>query len=175
MGTKEAFLEDGFFATGDVGEFRADGTLKIVGRTKAIAKNAHGEYIAMEALESMLVQNELILPNGICVHVDSQQAFIVAVALTDEAKAMKFAKENNIEGSWPSILDDAKFRKASIASVAKTCKENGKKPFETPKNVRFYNHEWTPENGILTAAMKLKRREIDAKYGDDIKAMFASA
>ncbi len=173
--TAEAFLEDGFFATGDVGTFAEDGTLKIVGRTKALAKNANGEYIAMEALESMYVQNDLVLPNGVCVVVDSLQPFIVGIVLTDESKAMAFAKKNNLEGSWPAILDDEKFRTVAIASLGKTAKENGKKPFECFKTVRFYNHEWTPENGILTAAMKLKRREIDAKYAEDIKGMFASA
>ncbi len=173
--TKEAFLEDGFFATGDVGQFQPDGTLKIVGRTKALAKNAHGEYIAMEALESMYVQNNLVMPNGICIDVDSHQPFIVAVALTDQHKAMDFAKARGIAGTFPAILKDKKFLKAAVESLAQTGKDNGKKPFELIKNVRFYAEEWTPENGILTAAMKLKRREITAKYGQDIQEMYAES
>jgi long-chain acyl-CoA synthetase len=170
--TKEAFLDDGWFATGDVGMFAADGTLKIVGRTKALAKNSHGEYIAMESLESLYVQNDLVLPNGVCVLVDSQEGFICALVLTDEAKAMKFAAANKISGTFPAILDTKEFRKAAAASLAATAKAAGKKPFELVKNVAVLNEEWTPENGILTAASKLRRSEVDKKYKDLIEKLF---
>ena len=125
----------------------------------------------MEALESIYVQNDLVLPNGICIIVDQQQPFIVAVALTDEAKALAFCKQNNIQGTYPEVLKDQKFIDAAIASLGQTAKNNKRQGFEMIKNVRFYAEEWTPENGILTAAMKLKRREIDAKYAEDIQAM----
>ena len=173
--TAEVFGADGFFATGDVGSFQADGTLKIVGRTKALAKNALGEYIAMESLESMYVQNDLVLPNGICIVVDSMQPFVVAVALTDKSKCDAFCAANKIEGAFPAVLQTPAFRKAAIASLGATAKANGKKPFEMVKNVRFYDHEWTPENDVLTAAMKLKRRVIDAKYGADVVEMYAES
>ena len=170
--TKEAFLDDGWFATGDVGMFAADGTLKIVGRTKALAKNSHGEYIAMESLESLLVQNELAMPNGVCILVESQEAFICALVLTDEQKAMKFAAENKISGTWPEILETKEFKKAAIASLGATAKAAGRKPFEMVKNVAVLADEWTPENGILTAASKLRRSEVDKKYKDTIAKLF---
>eukprot|EP00672_Neobodo_designis_P011747 CAMPEP_0174877808 /NCGR_PEP_ID=MMETSP1114-20130205/82441_1 /TAXON_ID=312471 /ORGANISM="Neobodo designis, Strain CCAP 1951/1" /LENGTH=1031 /DNA_ID=CAMNT_0016113195 /DNA_START=69 /DNA_END=3164 /DNA_ORIENTATION=+ len=170
--TKEAFLDDGWFATGDVGMFAADGTLKIIGRTKALAKNSHGEYIAMESLESLLVQNDLAMPNGVCILVDSHEAFICALVLTDEAKAMKFAQANNISGSWPDVLEQKDFRKAAVASLQATAKAAGRKPFEMVKNVAVLSDEWTPENGILTAASKLRRSEVDKKYKDIIAKLF---
>jgi long-chain acyl-CoA synthetase len=173
--TAEAFLPDGFFATGDVGQFQPDGTLKIVGRTKALAKNSHGEYIAMEALESTYVQDPLLVPNGLCIVVDSLQPFIVAVALTDEAKCHKFCEANKIEYKWPEVLSTPEFIKAALASLAATAKANKIAPFCFIKNVRFVTDEWTPESGILTAAMKLKRREISSKYGELITKMFAES
>ena len=170
--TAEVFGTDGWFSTGDVGEWQKDGTLKIIGRVKALAKNAHGEYIAMEALESCYVNNELAIPNGICVVVNSDKSYIAAVAITDEKKAMDFAAKYNIAGTYPAILTTDAFRKKAIESLQATAKAAGKKPFEYLKQVRFYAEEWTPENGVLTAAMKLKRRVIDVKYADDIKEMF---
>jgi long-chain acyl-CoA synthetase len=171
--TKEAWDKDGWFCTGDVAEIPLDGTLKIIGRTKALVKNLNGEYIALESLESTYVQNELVLPNGICVLVNQQRAYIGAIVLTDESKAMKFAKDNKIEGTWPEILKSDAFVEKAQASLAKTAADRGHKPFEQVKVVRFFNDEWTPENGILTAAMKLKRREIDSKYATDIEQLFA--
>jgi long-chain acyl-CoA synthetase len=170
--TKDAFLEDGWFATGDVGEFQPDGTLRIVGRTKALAKNANGEYIAMETLESIFVQNEVAVPNGVCVLVDSHAAYICALVLTDEGKAMKFAKSKGIAGEWPKILETKEFQKAGVEALNQTAKAAGRKPFELLKSAKFLADEWTPENGILTAASKLRRSEVDKKYADDIKELF---
>ncbi|CUE62532.1 long chain fatty acid CoA ligase, putative, partial [Bodo saltans] len=85
--TAEAFSADGWFSTGDVGEVQPDGTMKIVGRVKALAKNAFGEYVALDSLESVYVLNDLALPNGVCILVDSQKAYICALVLTDEGKA----------------------------------------------------------------------------------------
>jgi len=172
--TAEAYDDQGWFRTGDVGEFLADGTLKIVGRVKALAKNLNGEYIALEALESIYVLNRLVVPNGICILVNPQRAYIGAVIITDEDKAMSFAKEKKIEGTYPDILKDKNFLEAATKSLVDTAKANNRKPLEFVKSVRFFNDVWTPENGILTAAMKLKRREIDAKYADDITAIFVS-
>eukprot|EP00331_Platyophrya_macrostoma_P031702 CAMPEP_0176458210 /NCGR_PEP_ID=MMETSP0127-20121128/32448_1 /TAXON_ID=938130 /ORGANISM="Platyophrya macrostoma, Strain WH" /LENGTH=700 /DNA_ID=CAMNT_0017848717 /DNA_START=94 /DNA_END=2196 /DNA_ORIENTATION=- len=170
--TTDAFSADGWFATGDVGQVEPDGSLKIVGRVKALAKNAFGEYVALDALEAIYVLNHLALPNGVCVLVDSQKAYICALVLTDESKAMAFAKQHNIAGTWPEILKSAEFQKKAAESMAATAKAAGKKPFEMVKYVRVLNEEWTPENGVLTAAMKLKRRVIDVKYADLIKELF---
>jgi len=36
----------------------------------------------------------------------------------------------------------------------------------------IYDEEWTPENELLTAAMKLKRENIVKKYKNDIDEMY---
>ena len=171
--TTEAYGSDGWFYTGDIGQIEADGSFTIIGRTKALAKNLSGEYVALEALEAVYVQNDLVMPNGVCVLVNTAKAYIAAIVLTDEKKAMKWANENKIEGTWPDILLKPEFHQKAAVSLAETAKKAGKKPFETVKYVRVLKDEWTPENGVITAAMKLKRRVIDQRYAPLIKELFS--
>ena len=173
--TAEAFAPGGWLRTGDVGEMMPGGTLRIIGRVKSLAKNLNGEYIAMESLESLYVQHPLAVPNGVCVVVDSQKPFIAALVCTDEAKAMAFAKSSGIVGAqWPAVLDDPTFRAKAAASLAAVAAKSGKKKFELVERVLVLKDEWTPESGILTAAMKLKRHALETRYKAEIAALFAA-
>ncbi|KAL7697288.1 long chain fatty acid CoA ligase [Lotmaria passim] len=172
--TEEALLPGGWLRTGDVAEMDAEtGQMRIIGRVKALAKNVHGEYIAMENLEALYCESPVVAPNGICILVHPQRPFIAALVLTDEGKAMEFARSHKIENaSWPEVLKDPKFNAAVATELAELGKKAGKKPFELPKRVRVLNDEWTPENNLVTASMKVRRSEIDKHYADTIKELF---
>lgn len=172
--TKAAMLPGGWFRTGDVAEVsEKDKQIYIIGRVKALAKNQLGEYIAMEQLECIYGQHPVSIPNGVCVLVHSQRTYIAAMMLTDEDKTMKWAKMNNIAGTWPSILDDAAFLEAMVKSLQEIALKANRKPFEFVKSVRVLKDEWTPENGIMTASMKLRRSQIDRQYATTIAELFA--
>lgn len=49
----EAFTVDGWFKTGDIGQWDSDGTLRIIDRLKNLIKLQNGEYIALDRLESI--------------------------------------------------------------------------------------------------------------------------
>jgi long-chain acyl-CoA synthetase len=51
--TDESFDKDGWFHTGDIGQWNSNGTLSIIDRKKNLVKMAHGEYVALENLESI--------------------------------------------------------------------------------------------------------------------------
>ncbi|GME92762.1 unnamed protein product [Ambrosiozyma monospora] len=67
--TKKAFcLGDGWFSTGDIGEWLPNGSLKLIDRRKNMIKNLNGEYIALEKLESIYKANPVI--GNICCYAD---------------------------------------------------------------------------------------------------------
>lgn len=171
--TREAIDSDGWFHTGDVGSINKNGTVSIVGRVKALAKNSNGEYIALEILEATYGACKVIVPNGVCVVVHPSRSYIVAVGITTEQLAMDFAKEKNISGTYPAILDSPVFRNEVTKAFQATARGAKRQSFEVVRHVRLLNEEWTPENDVLTAAMKLKRRVIEERYKDIIGEMFA--
>lgn len=58
--TAEAFTEDGWVNSGDVGIVYPNGSVKIIDRAKNIFKLCQGEYIAPEKLENIYVQCSLV-------------------------------------------------------------------------------------------------------------------
>ncbi|KAI8143759.1 membrane dipeptidase-domain-containing protein [Fennellomyces sp. T-0311] len=74
---EEALTEDGWFKTGDVAQLRNDGCFAITDRAKNLVKLSHGEYVALESLESKYRNNKSI--KNICIQADSDKDYIVAV------------------------------------------------------------------------------------------------
>ncbi|KAG5511888.1 hypothetical protein JKF63_07713 [Porcisia hertigi] len=171
--TKEVLDKDGWFHTGDVAAMTPNGTVRIIGRVKALAKNSNGEYLALETLESIYGTNEVAVPNGVCVLVNPHRSYITLLAITTEKLVRAFMQKHNIVGGhYPTILEDVEFLKKALASFQKTGRDANRCSFEIVQGLKLLDEEWTPENDMLTAAMKLKRRSIDAKYGDVINGLF---
>jgi long-chain acyl-CoA synthetase len=170
--TKQALDDDGWFHTGDVAAVEECGALRIVGRVKALAKNAVGEYIALETLESIYGTNDLAIPNCVCVLVNPHRSYIAMLVLTSEKHVKAFCEKNKLSGSFPEVLKDKAFQKAALQSFQKTGRDANRKPFEIVQAVKVLTDEWTPENGVLTAAMKLRRSVVDEKYKTEIAELF---
>lgn len=50
----------------------------------------------------------------------------------------------------------------------------GLEKFEVPAQVKLVTEVWSPDMGLVTAAFKIKRKDIQERYKEDIKRMYAS-
>eukprot|EP01080_Neovahlkampfia_damariscottae_P009750 gene9750-2077_t len=171
--TKEAYDQDGWFHTGDIGQWEKNGTLRIIDRKKNLVKLAHGEYVAIEHLESIYGGNPFVAPNGIVVYGDSYKNSLVGIVLPQASYLQKWAEEHKISGSMEELCKNPKVIAALLKSLKENAAHHKKKSFEEVKDIRLFADEWTPENGMLTAAMKLKRSAIIEKYKSDIDEMYS--
>ncbi|KPA86882.1 putative long-chain-fatty-acid-CoA ligase [Leptomonas pyrrhocoris] len=179
--TAEAIDAEGWFHTGDIGSIDNDGRVSVIGRIKALAKNCLGEYIALEALEAIYANHPLVLNNCACVVVNPDRRYIAVICVAAETKVRKFVAAHP-EGFPPAAVDGTmpiaelialpELCAKAAASMAEMGREARRKPFELPHDVRFVLEEWTPENGVLTAAMKLKRKAISERFARQIEEMF---
>ncbi|GAA6008643.1 hypothetical protein JCM10207_007189 [Rhodosporidiobolus poonsookiae] len=162
--------EDGWFKTGDVGQWNKDGTLSVIDRKKNLVKLAGGEYIALERLESAYRACEYVA--AIMVHADSNANRPMAVIYPHEANLKTLASQHGVSGDLSTMAHDQGIRDAVLKSLNAAGKKHGFKALEQLQTVVITDEEWTPHNGLLTAAQKLNRKAILTKYKKDIDAVY---
>ncbi len=166
--TREAFTEDGWFKTGDIGSIDADGFLRITDRKKELFKTSGGKYIAPSPIEQLIRSSRFV---NQAVLVGNERRFAAALIVPNFDMLDSYAKHKGMEQmspkqycSDPRIVD---LIERQVASVT-----NGLAQFETVKKIALLDRELTVENGELTPTMKLKRRVIDAKYKEVIDRLY---
>lgn len=81
-------------------------------------------------------------------------------------------ERNFHEKDWKNLIDNEDFKEAILKEVQDACKKGGTENIETPRNIKIVADTWTPESGLVTDALKLKRRAIEQKYKDDINELY---
>lgn len=146
--TKAVMTEDGWFMTGDIGEFDKNGHLKIVDRKKNLVKTLNGEYIALEKLES-IYRSAAVVAN-ILIHAAADQVKPVAVIVPAEPALAALAKANGIEGeSIEALVNDKKLNSIVLKELQNAGRAGRLKPFEIIEGVVLSDEEWTPQNVLM--------------------------
>ncbi|KAK9768641.1 long-chain fatty acid-CoA ligase [Basidiobolus ranarum] len=172
--TKEVLTEDGWLKTGDIGEWRPDGGLAIIDRKKNLVKLSNGEYIALERLEALYKTS--LFANNLCVYGDSFQSHPVALVVPVEDRIRNLAQQKGVPNAENLSLSELCQHKVVKQGVLQAFNDIAKRSrlvsAEMIQNVYLCDEEWTSENGMLTAAQKIKRRDIIHKYQPEINAMY---
>lgn len=167
--TSAAYTDDGWFRTGDIGEWTPEGHIKLVDRKKNLIKTLNGEYIAIEKLESVYRSDSYIL--NICVYADENRVKPVAIIVPNPAQVEKLTQALGID-SHEDIAQDPAVIEAIQQSVIETGQKGGLKGIEIILGVVVSKVEWTPQNGFLTSAQKLERKKILADNKEAIEKLY---
>ncbi|KAK3120300.1 hypothetical protein QOZ80_9AG0685360 [Eleusine coracana subsp. coracana] len=170
--TEEVF-SDGWFHTGDIGEWQSDGTMKIIDRKKNIFKLSQGEYVAVEVLESAYLQSPHIA--SVWVYGNSFEAFLVAVVVPERQTLEEWAAANNKPGDFAELCNDVKARGYVLDELNKAGKKLGLRGFEMLKAVHLEPVPFSIEKDLITPTFKLKRPQLLKYYKDHIDRMYKEA
>jgi long-chain acyl-CoA synthetase len=171
--TAEAIDQDGWLHSGDVGELRPNGSIKIIDRKKNIFKLSQGEYVAPEKIENIYNQIPIIAQSFI--HGDSHEASVVGIFVPDEPTLKKWAEAHDKEGDFKHLCKDEDVKKFIIEEIKALSKEKGLLGFEVPREIMLISDAFTPDNDILTPTFKLKRNIAAKLYEDDINRMYGKS
>ncbi|KAK4241936.1 hypothetical protein C8A03DRAFT_29828 [Achaetomium macrosporum] len=172
--TAEALTPDGWFKTGDIGEWDKNGHLKIIDRKKNLVKTLNGEYIALEKLESIYRSAPVVA--NICVYADISKAKPIAIIVPAEPALKKLAASIGVEGETIELLThDKKLQGAVLRELQAAGRAGGLSGIEIIDGVVVVDDEWTPQNGLVTAAQKLNRRGILDKYRKEVAEAYGAS
>jgi long-chain acyl-CoA synthetase len=168
--TAEAFTEDGWLKTGDVGEW-VDGThVKVVDRIKDIIITSGGKNISPSEIENTLktspyIKEAMVIGDG--------RKYLTAL----------IAIESDVVGDWATrrqipytTYRDLTEKPEVIELIQGVVKEANKKVahIEGVQKFRLIPKELDHEDGELTATQKLKRSSMSSMFGELIEAMYRS-
>ncbi len=155
--TAASFTEDGYFRTGDLGEYDAQGLLKLTGRKKEIFKTAKGKYVAPAPIEGRLSAHPLI---ELALVAGSGQAAAHAMVMLDEnlrPRLTDAAVRAQVESELGALLAQVN---AAVAS------------HEHLQFILVTTEPWTMANGCLTPTMKIRRSRIEASVAEAVAGWY---
>jgi long-chain acyl-CoA synthetase len=168
----ETIDEEGWLASGDIGELDGDGYLTIVDRKKELIINAAGKNMSPVSIESKLKAATPLI--GQCIAIGDRRPYNVALIVLDPDFAPSWAANNGLEGK--SLAELAESEPLTEALQAGVEEANAKlSRVEQIKKFKVLPEEWQPGGEELTPTMKLKRKPIVEKYESEIDALYDSS
>lgn len=167
--TQEAFTEDGWFKTGDLGSLDADGYLKITGRKKETLVTSGGKNVAPAPLEDQLRRHAIISQAMV---VGDNRKFISALIMLDPEMLPAWLKNNGLPGL--SLEEAAEHPQVIAAVQSEVDKTNTSVSHaEAIKKFAIVPAELTEAGGDLSAKQSLKRHVIYEKFAKEIDALYS--
>jgi long-chain acyl-CoA synthetase len=162
---------EGWFSTGDVGEIDEGGRVRITDRKKDLVKTSGGKYIAPSVIESRLKASSPIIGHAV-VHADKRN-FASALITLDPDTAPQWAESEGVTGDYVSLTGNAQVRAHLQERIDELNKSLNR--WETIKQFRILDHDFTVETGELTPSQKVKRRVVENMYSEILDDMYTGS
>jgi long-subunit acyl-CoA synthetase (AMP-forming) len=157
--TAEAFTEDGWLLSGDIGEFDEAGYLRIVDRKKELIIGAGGKNMSPAAIEAKLKSASPLIAQAVAI--GDRRPYNVALLTLD----LEYLAARGAGAEDPEIIAEVEL---AVAAANERMSR-----VEQIKRYRVLPGEWVPGGEELTPTMKLRRRPIERRYEAEIEALYA--
>ncbi|MEV6346720.1 long-chain fatty acid--CoA ligase [Actinoplanes sp. NPDC051851] len=167
--TKEAFTEDGFLRTGDIGELDADGYLRITDRKKDLVKTSGGKFIAPSAIEGAF---KAVCPyTSQAIVIGQSRNFVTMLISLDEDAIAGWAAQGPLAGKSYDQIVAAPETHALVEGYIKELNDRLNR-WETIKKFTILPRDLSIEAGEITPSMKIKRRSVETNFAAEIDKMY---
>lgn len=164
-----AAFEGDWFKTGDIGNLDAEGFLSITDRKKDLIKTSGGKFIAPQPIENSLKANRFV---GEAAILGDRRRFPAVVIVPAFAVLEDWAAQNQIAFRSRQELVANPAVQSLYESIVERVNRNLAR-FERLKKVLVIPEELSIEDGTLTPTLKLRRRNVEARYKEQIEKLYA--
>ena len=166
--TAEAFTEDGWFKSGDLGSLDRDGYVRITGRAKDIIVTAGGKNVAPASLEDPLRGHPLISQ---VIVVGDKRPFISAL-ITLDPEMLQLWLQNH--GLPPMSISEAATNIEVLSALERAVERANEhvSRAESIRKIHVLTSDFTEANGLLTPSLKVKRKAVLQRYAEVIDSIY---
>ena len=162
-------INEGWFATGDIGTLVNNKFLKITDRKKELFKTSGGKYVAPLPIESKLMESVFVEQ---VIVVGSERKFVGSLIVPSFANLHEWCRKNNV----PISSNQELIQHPKVVALYKELVESFNKYFSHVEQIKKFEllpNEWTVDTGEMTPKMSLKRKVIMEKYRDVVDRIYA--
>jgi long-chain acyl-CoA synthetase len=168
--TAERFTADGWFKTGDLGRFEFKRFLRITGRKSEVFKTTTGKFVAPAFVEQQLVRSPYISQ---VMAIGLNRAFVSALIVPDFQQLEYWCREQKVHWTAPQYMVlNPKVQKL-LRQEIDMINDTRLGPVEKVREFHLLHEAWTPDNGMLTPTMKLRRALILEAFKGEVEGMYA--
>ena len=167
--TQEAFNDEGFFYTGDLGELDEDGFLTVTGRKKDIIVTAGGKNVVPGPLEEIVREGRIVSQ---VVLLGDDKPFVSALVTLDEDELHTWAKAEKVSGV--ATLADA-VRNMRVHEEIQSYINRANSTVSRAESIRKFvilDEDFSEDEGTLTPSMKVRRPQVYQQYADTINTIY---
>jgi long-chain acyl-CoA synthetase len=169
--TDEVLTPDGWFHTGDIGEFTHDGRLRITDRKKHLLVSSGGKNIAPQPIEQLLTQSPLI---DQALLIGNDREFCTALIVPEEEAVKAWAaKQGYAYASLSEAVASSELHQAIMNDVNRLQRDLSK--YERVRRISLLPAAFTVDNGMMTPTLKIKRKAVEKEYASQIDTMYAES
>ena len=161
-------INEGWFATGDIGTLVDNKFLKITDRKKELFKTSGGKYVAPLPIESKLMESVFIEQ---VIVVGSERKFVGSLIVPSFPNLHEWCRKNNV----PISSNQELIHHPKVVELYKDLVESFNKYFSHVEQIKKFEllpNEWTVDTGEMTPKMSLKRKVIMEKYRDVVDRIY---
>ena len=166
--TRAAFTADGWFRTGDIGRFDADGFLQITDRLKDLIVTAGGKNVAPQPLEQRVAAAPHVAQ---AVLLGDRRPYTVMLVVPDFEVLAPWARAHGLDPADRERLCADPRVVAHFTEEVERRLENAAR-YEQPKKVAVLPLELTVENGLLTPSLKVRRRALEERFRELVQRLY---
>ena len=167
--TAETFTADGWLKTGDQVDLSDGGRVRIKGRIKEIVVTSTGEKISPVDLE-FAIQEDHIFDQVMIV--GEARPYITALVVVNDTLFTQLCEEIGVDPKADDHNNNRDLRARLVKRIRHAAKHFPQ--YGVPRNIYILREHWTPENGLLTPTMKMRRRQILERFADEVESLYAT-